>query len=336
MARLIDQVGNHEPSVIAIDILYTERSNTEAVFTRDQFSEIQPYLYHVLSGEELQVRTRERTQTIGPGNPGFDLVSSGAASAKSQDRELADSVRRAVQNGVHVILAAQTASGKQVAGVSGPYPELAAAGGTLGLVGVRLDSDGVLRRYIPYGQDKEGLFIYAMALESVAKLQGVDVPVSPLAGGDVLLEGGSRVKAPGGRFLVNFRGGPGTYPTLQAGDVLRGDEDYSSRLKGKVVFIGVTDPSAEDLLPTPYSGTQRMVGVEFHAAAADTILSDSFISITPRYQRMVLIALLALGAIALGRFPRPLYGSVGALLVLGGLAGGWGGVADARRRPLGH
>jgi adenylate cyclase len=326
MARLIDQVSSHEPAVIAIDILYTERSNTEAVFTRDQFSEIQPYLYHILSGEELQVQTREGTQTIGPGNPGFDLISSGAASAKSQDLELANSVRRAIENGAHVVLAAQTVSGKRVAGVSEPYPELAAAGGTLGLVGVRLDSDGVLRRYIPYGQDKEGRFVYAMALESVAKLQGADLPDSPLASGDVLLGGGSRVKAPGGRFLVNFRGGPGTYPTWQAGNVLRGDEDYSSRLKGKIVFIGVTDPSAEDLLPTPYSGTQRMAGVEIHAAAADTILSDSFIGVTPRYQRIILVALLAMGAIALGRFPRPIYGFAGLLLVLGGLAGGWFGL----------
>ncbi|MBQ10591.1 MAG: hypothetical protein CMJ45_03470 [Planctomyces sp.] len=323
MARLIDQVSSHEPSVIAIDILYTERSNTEAVFTRDQFSEIQPYLYHVLSGEELQVQTREGTQAIGPGNPGFDLVSSGAASAKSQDLELVNSVRRAMENGVHVVLAAQTVSGERVAGVSEPYPELAAAGGSLGLVGVRLDSDGVLRRYIPYGQDKEGRFIYAMAVESVAKLQGADLPASPLSGGDVLLSDGSRVKAPGGRFLVNFRGGPSTYPTWQAGDILRGDEDYSSRIKGKIVFIGVTDPSAEDLLPTPYSGTERMAGVEFHAAAADTILSDSYISVTPRYQRVILVALLTMGAIALGRFPRPLYGSAGALLVLGSLAGGW-------------
>ena len=63
----------------------------------------------------------------------------------------------------------------------------------------------------------------------------------------------------------------GTYPTWQAGDVLRGAEDFSSRLKDKIVFIGVTDPSSEDLLPTPYSGTQMMAGVEFHAAAAGTI-----------------------------------------------------------------
>ena len=326
MARLIDQVSSHGPAVIAIDILYTERSNTEAVFTRDQFGEIHPYLYRVLSGEELQIQTRKGTQVIGPGNPGFDLISSGAESAKSQDLELADSVRRAEEKGIHVILAAQTVSGKRVVGLSKPYPELADAGGTLGLVGVRLDSDGVLRRYIPYGQDKEGRFIYGMALESVAKLQGADLPEKPLTGGDVPLSGRSKIKAPDGRFLVNFRGGPGTHPTWQAGDVLRGDEDFSPRLKDKIVFIGVTDPSAKDLMPTPYSGTQRMAGEEFHAAAADTILSGSFIRVTPRYQRIILIGLLSLGAIALGRFPRLLYGIGGASLVHGGLAGAWFGL----------
>ena len=332
MARLIDQVSRHRPAVIAIDILYTERSNTEAVFTRDRFAEVQPYLYHVLSGEELRIQTREGSRVIGPGNPGFDLISSGAASAKSQDLELADAVRRAVDDGIPVILAAQTVSGKQGVGLSEPYPELAAAGGTLGLVGIRLDRDGVLRRYLPYGQDKEGRFVYGMALEAVAKLQGADFPERPMVSGDVPLIGGAMVKTSGGQFLVNFRGGPGAYPTLQAGDVLRDDEillggeDYSAQLNEKIVFIGVTDPSAGDLHPTPYSGTRRMSGVEFHAAAADTILSDSFIRVAPRYLGIILVALLAIAAMALGRFPRPVYGFGGAVVVLGSLSGGWFGL----------
>lgn len=202
-----------------------------------------------------------------------------------------------------MILAAQTVSGERVVGLSEPYPELAAAGETLRLVGVRFDSDGVLRRYIPYGLDKESRFVYGMAPESVAKHQDANLPESPLAGGDVLLAAKTRIKSPGGKFLVNFRGPPGTYPTWQAGDVLRSDEDFSARVKDKIVFIGVTDPSAEDLLPTPYSGTQTMSGVEFHAAATDTILSGSYIRVTPRYQRVILVAMLSLGAIFWDGFP---------------------------------
>ncbi len=35
MARLIDQISAHEPAVIAIDILYGERSNSESLITQE-------------------------------------------------------------------------------------------------------------------------------------------------------------------------------------------------------------------------------------------------------------------------------------------------------------
>ena len=50
MARLIDQISANRPAVIAIDILYTERSNTDTVFTRERFATIKTYLYQILSG----------------------------------------------------------------------------------------------------------------------------------------------------------------------------------------------------------------------------------------------------------------------------------------------
>lgn len=74
--------------------------------------------------------------------------------------------------------------------------------------------------------------------------------------------------------------------------------DLSAQLKDRIVFVGVTDPSAEDLFATPFSGTQRMSGVEFHAAAADTLLSDSFITAAPRYQEFLMIIVLALIGVA--------------------------------------
>ena len=326
MARLIDQISASGPSVIVIDILYTERTNTEAVFTPEQFAEIQPFLYQILSGKELVIQTRQGTQVIGPGTPAFDLIASGADSARAQDLELAAAVRRAIDNGVEVVLAAQTVSGKGVSGLAEPYPELAdAANNSLGLVGVRLDADGVLRRYIPYGRDKDGRFIYGLALQGVAKLKGIELPARPLANGDVPIGEDSVVKVRDGRFLVNFSGPPGTHPALTAGDVLRGEGDFSEKINGKMVFIGVTDPSSEDLQPTPYSGTNRMAGVEFHAAAADTILSGTYIGSTPGYQRVLLIVVLGLGAIALGRFTRPLYGISGTVAMLAAVGGGWFG-----------
>ena len=90
-----------------------------------------------------------------------------------------------------------------------------------------------------------------------------------------------------------------------------------------MVFIGVVDPSVEDGFTTPFSGTVPMAGVEFHAGAADTILSGSFIKGPPVYQRLLLVVVLGLAAIALGRFPRSLFGCIGAVALVGLLVGAW-------------
>ena len=327
MARLIDQVSRHRPAVIVVDILYSEKSNTDTVITTEQFTEIQPFLYQVLSGTPLQVQSREGTQAIGPGSPGFDRIALGAGSARAQDLELARAVQRAVDNGVAVVLAAQSVSGKGVAGVVGPYRDLAAAsGGSIGLVGVRPDADGVIRRYLPYGRDKDGNFVYGLSLVAAAQFKGTPLPEAPSPNGDVPIAPGLLVKVSGGQFLVNFPGPPGTHQTLAARDVLRGEDDLSGRLRDKIVFIGVTDPSVEDMLPTPFSGTNRMAGVEFHAAAADTLLSGSFIGSPPRYQVVLIVVILGFGALALGRFVRPLYGFGGEAALVAGLFGAWIGL----------
>ena len=324
MARLIDQVSSYRPSVIAIDILYTERSSSESVVTQEQFEQVQRYIYHVLSGNSIRVKNPQGTLVIGPGVAVFDQVVAGRASALSQDLELADSVRRSIEDGVPVVLAAQTVSGKGVFGLAEPYPELLdAAGGSVGLVGIRSDSDGVLRRYLPYGRDKDDAYVYALGLVAAADFQQAPLPRSPLDKGDVLIGDSTLVRVNDGSFLVNFRRPPPSYPVFSAGEIFRGELDFTQSLADKIVFIGVTDPSSEDLQPTPLSGSERMAGVEFHAAATDTILSGSYIVSAPLYQQLLIVVALGTGAIALGRFPRPLFGGVGVLLATGALFGGW-------------
>ena len=323
IARLIDQIALQQPAVIAVDILYSERSNSETVITREQFSDIQPFLYQVLSGVTLEIQSREGTQEIGPGSTGFDNIVTGADSARVQDMELADAVRKAGDNGVPVVLAAQNISKEGVTGLVEPYPELAQAGGSLGLVGVRPDGDGVLRKYLPYSRDKDGNFIYGLALVAVAEFSEAELPEKPAPGGDVPIGDHLVVDIVDGQFRVNFRGPPGTYPAPVARDILKGERDFSPELEGKIVFIGVTDPSVEDLFPTPFSGTNRMSGVEIHAAAADTVLNSSYITSTPGYQVVLIIVIVGLGAVALGRFVRPVFGFGGAAGLLAAVVGAW-------------
>ena len=324
MARLIDQISINQPAVIAIDILYTERSNADTVFTQERFATIQPYLYQILSGRKIEVQSSHGTQVVGPGTSGFEFLVSGEGSGRVQDMELAEAVGRAVDGGVEVILAAQTVSGTGVMGLNAPYAELLnVSNKSVGLVGIRSDGDGVLRSYIPYGRDDEGGFIYGLALEGVARLKGLPLPSRPLPNGDVPIGEDLLVKVSEGSFLVNFNGPPGRHLTWSAGEILRGEEDLSEKLNGKIVFVGITDASSEDLHPTPFSGSDRMAGVEFHAAVADMILSGSYIGRLSDLLTVLLLVALGVISVYLGRFARPLYGSCGTVVILMALVGGW-------------
>jgi len=324
MARLIDEVARQEPAVIVVDILYSERSNTETVITRERFKHLQPFIYQSLSGGLMEIQTREGKTVIGPGEPDFDQLATGAGLAREQDLELAAAVRRAVGSGIHVVLAAQAIKDRGVAGLLEPYQELAAAsGGSIGVVGIMPDSDGVLRKYLPYGQDKDGNFVYGLAIEAVAKYSGLDLPETPSPNGDVWVGGKLLVKVDEGQLAVNFPGPPGTHPTLRALDLLRGERNFYRELGGKIVFIGVTDPSIEDALPTPFSTTNRMPAVEFQAAAADTFLQGSFIRNAADYQVVLMVIAFGFGGIALGRGARPLLGLAGTAIILDGTFGAW-------------
>ena len=326
MARLVDQVGSYKPAVIVMDILYSERSNSEYLITEERFSDIQPNLFQALSGAEMEIQNRQGTKVIGPGSPGFDHLASGVAAARAQDLELAAAVARAVDNGIGVVLAAQTIVGAGVAGLAEPYSELSfASRGTIGIVGVNPDSDGVLRNYVPYGLDLDRGFVYGLALVAMASYNNFELPRTPLSNGDIPLPNGSLIRVDDGQFPLNFQGGPGTHLTLNAGDLLRGERDFTAELMGKVVFIGVTDPSVEDMFPSPFSGTDRMTGVEFHASATDALLSGSFLRIAPGYQVILILVAFGLSAIALGRFGHPLLGAAGAAAMLATIFGLWMG-----------
>jgi len=222
------------------------------------------------------------------------------------------------------VLAADSVYGGSVVGLTEPYSELAdAAGHSLGLVSIQTDLDGALRRYIPSRRTKDGQFIYGLALAAIAESRHIKLPDTPSDNGEVRLGENLSVPVTDGPFLVNFRGPPGTHRTLNARQVLRGEEELSDQLKDKIVFLGVSDPSVEDLFSTPFAGREQMAGVEYHAAAADTLLSGEMITEAPAYQGSAMLVFLGLVAIVLGRFARLIFGIVGMIGVLAGVFGVW-------------
>ncbi|MBD3346261.1 MAG: CHASE2 domain-containing protein [Chitinivibrionales bacterium] len=78
-----------------------------------------------------------------------------------------------------------------------------------------------------------------------------------------------------GSLLLNFRGRSGTIKTVSAADILNGTI-APSVFKGKIVFVGMTDPAAApDFFITPVGS--RFPGVEIWATSALDLLENSWI-----------------------------------------------------------
>jgi adenylate cyclase len=100
-----------------------------------------------------------------------------------------------------------------------------------------------------------------------------DLTTFPLAAAGVAA--GHRIATIPGRpnAWIDYPGGPGRIRTLHFSDVEQG-RFPASAVRGKVVVVGATAPSLQDLHPTSTTGSGLMPGPEIQAAAAATALAD--------------------------------------------------------------
>jgi len=81
----------------------------------------------------------------------------------------------------------------------------------------------------------------------------------------------ARGAAPSGsELLVNYRGGPSTFPMIAYHRVMTG-EIPSEVFAGKIVLVGATTPTLHDIFPTPFASQAGMSGVEIHAHTLETL-----------------------------------------------------------------
>ena len=76
-----------------------------------------------------------------------------------------------------------------------------------------------------------------------------------------------------GNMMVNFFGGPYTIPSLSFVDVYNNKFD-PVLVKNKIILIGEMDAGLHDDVYAPVSGGSSMPGVEYHANAIETILTN--------------------------------------------------------------
>ncbi len=105
-------------------------------------------------------------------------------------------------------------------------------------------------------------------------------------------------------MLVNFAGPRQTYPTYSAAFLMEGDYDPAI-FKDKIVLIGSSSETLQDIYPTPYSTTNLMPGVEIVANMVATMLTGSYLRLSPPWLTLLILLLLAVLAVLVATIPRP-------------------------------
>lgn len=118
---------------------------------------------------------------------------------------------------------------------------------------------------------------------------------------------GQYVPLRGGLLPVYFAGPAGTYPTYSASDVHDGItlEQDPDAFRGKIVLIGATTITLQDIYPTPFSATRPTPGVEIVANTIDTLINRKFITYAPPWMELLLIVLAAVVAYFITASKRP-------------------------------
>jgi signal transduction histidine kinase len=149
--------------------------------------------------------------------------------------------------------------------------------------------DGVSRQ-ITLEEVAGGQRRWALSMEALRLTLGAGNPEeSP----DDVTVGNIRIPAPrrNGRTLLVHYLQPGTIPVISALEI----ESHREQLRGKTVFIGVTDfTAASDRLVSPYGA--NFAGVEMNAQAFETMAQGKFLVPASNVTTLLVCVLLAIAA----------------------------------------
>jgi|GEM_PF-296553 len=158
-----------------------------------------------------------------------------------------------------------------------PLPILREAALEVGITNIEVDADGSVHSIWAWDnaarEATEGPFFYTWPILAAARYANVTLEAQPRMEGFLF---GQQTVPLNRRFLrVNFRGGAATFRTLSIYKVTNGDLAFEEpeAVKDKIVLIGATSVSLQDVYPTPFSAERFMPGVELMANAIDTMLT---------------------------------------------------------------
>jgi adenylate cyclase len=182
-----------------------------------------------------------------------------------------------------------------------------------GITEIERDDDAIVRGINAFKKFDEQVF-YNWAFEIAGAYLQVDSPSNPslssLNFNDQTIPLNQQ-----GKLLVNFAGGAQSYPTYSAAFVPLGD--YNPEIfRDKIVILGTSSETLQDIYPTPFSATHLTPGAEVVANAVATLLSGSYFSIAPPWVNILIIFGMAVISWFALKFRRP---TLSIVLMIGGI-----------------
>ncbi|MBL8099162.1 MAG: adenylate/guanylate cyclase domain-containing protein [Anaerolineales bacterium] len=174
----------------------------------------------------------------------------------------------------------------------------------IGITSFIRDEDAVVRSLQAF-DSYNNLLYYNWAFETAKLYLGTDSPKDPTNAS--LQFNGQSVPLSGGQLIVNYAGRANTYLTYSAASVALGDvlEQNPDAFRNKIVLIGATTVTLQDIYPTPFSSQIPTAGVEIVANAIDTIINGKYITLAPPWVALLIILGMALIAYLITLSKRP-------------------------------
>jgi CHASE2 domain-containing sensor protein len=214
-----------------------------------------------------------------------------------EDLALFDAVRRAPGT----VLVTTEMDGRGGHAILGGNDNVAAARTSAAAANLVTEPGGVIQRF-PY---------------QVGGLATVGVVAAREGGGSAL----TPADFPQSGAWIDFRGPAGTIPTVSFSDLVAGRAD-AALLRDRIVVVGVTAPTEQDVHPTPTSRDRLMSGPEVQANAIWTALHGLPLRTAPDWVRWLAILLAGLAPALATLRGRALHAAlVAPLLALGWIGG---------------
>lgn len=211
---------------------------------------------------------------------------------------------------------------KKISKYTFPIDEITESEVGLGNIHSREDSDGIFRQY-QLLSNVDTIYYGSLALNAFEAWSGDKNTINIFADntGELELNGKKMEITPEGEVKIRYVGAQNTFPEVSLYDLLNAsddDQEMKKILNGKLVFVGSTAAGAHDLRPTPLDS--KMPGVYSHMNVAHMLIHKHFYQSNDESVKYSLIFLVA-GMIIFGfvqRFGNAILDTtVTALLVAG-------------------